>query len=75
MWFPTTAAVFVSPSPCFYNRGAFQKTEYCEKLTAARDMEVELYKAKLQAAVLDTQKCTEEKLHLQNEVLCLVDSY
>ncbi|VDN86522.1 unnamed protein product, partial [Brugia pahangi] len=44
-----------------------EKTEYCEKLTAARDMEVELYKTKLQAAILDTQKCTQEKLQLQSE--------
>ncbi|EFO17122.1 hypothetical protein LOAG_11379 [Loa loa] len=46
-----------------------EKTEYCEKLTAARDMEVELYKTKLQAAVLDTQKCTQEKIQLQSELL------
>ncbi|VDN24180.1 unnamed protein product [Gongylonema pulchrum] len=46
-----------------------EKTEYCEKLTAARDMEVELYKTKLQAAILDVKKCTEEKLQLQNEFL------
>lgn len=33
-------------------------------------MEVELYKTKLQAAILDAQKCTQEKLQLQNEVIC-----
>ncbi|VDN88100.1 unnamed protein product [Brugia pahangi] len=32
-------------------------------------MEVELYKTKLQAAILDTQKCTQEKLQLQSELL------
>ncbi|CAG9539799.1 unnamed protein product [Cercopithifilaria johnstoni] len=46
-----------------------EKTEYYEKLTAARDMEVELYKTKLQAAALDTQKCIQEKLQLQSELL------
>ncbi|VDN00894.1 unnamed protein product [Thelazia callipaeda] len=46
-----------------------EKTEYCEKLTVARDMEVELYKTKLQTALLETQKCTQEKLQLQNELL------
>lgn len=51
---------------------SLQKTEYCEKLTAARDMEVELYKTKLQAAILDAQKCTQEKIQLQSEVLFLL---
>ncbi|KHN77849.1 Alpha-taxilin [Toxocara canis] len=46
-----------------------EKTEYCEKLTAARDMEVELYKTKLVAANLDIQKCSQEKLQLKNELL------
>lgn len=31
-------------------------------------MEVELYKAKLNAASLDIQKLTQEKLQLQNDV-------
>ncbi|MFH4974623.1 hypothetical protein AB6A40_001332 [Gnathostoma spinigerum] len=46
-----------------------EKTEYCEKLTATRDMEVELYKTKLNAANLALQKCEHEKLQLQNELL------
>uniref|UniRef100_A0A9J2P0L9 Myosin tail domain-containing protein n=2 Tax=Ascaris TaxID=6251 RepID=A0A9J2P0L9_ASCLU len=46
-----------------------EKTEYCEKLTAARDMEVELYKTKLSAAHLEVQKCSQEKIQLKNELL------
>ncbi|VDN56787.1 unnamed protein product [Dracunculus medinensis] len=46
-----------------------EKSDYCEKLIAARDMEVELYKAKLNAASLDIQKLTQEKLQLQNDLL------
>lgn len=46
-----------------------EKTEYCEKLASARNMEVELYKTKLNAANLDIQKCAQEKLQLKNELL------
>lgn len=46
-----------------------EKNIYCEKLTTARNMEVELYKTKLTAAALETEKVIQQKLQLQNELL------
>ncbi|VDD84950.1 unnamed protein product [Enterobius vermicularis] len=53
----------------YSDKDLFQKNMYCEKLTTTRNMEVELYKTKLSAAALETEKAVQEKLQLQNELL------
>lgn len=59
---------FITTFTRYSDKDLFQKNMYCEKLTTTRNMEVELYKTKLSAAALETEKAVQEKLQLQNEV-------